>query len=97
MGCTNPEYPLGVDIKNNSGLTIEHTQYSFVATGPGRSTNLIMGYGMASDGYRNNDKILLPGQSHGVCLGLPRFNEHVEDPFQLQWSIDFVRPLFREP
>jgi hypothetical protein len=94
--CTNPDHPLGIDIKNNSGLTIERTRYSFAATRRGRSTNIIMGYGMSSDGYRVDDHVISPGGSHGVCLHLPRFSERVEDPWQLEWSIDFFELFFRK-
>lgn len=96
MQCTDPDYPLGVEIKNNSRLTIERTRYSFAATRRGRSTNIILGYGTSSDGYRVDDYVIPPGGSHGMCYRLPRFSEPVEDPWQLEWSIDFFQPFFRK-
>jgi hypothetical protein len=82
-GCTDPQYPIAVELENKSGRTVERVSFYLVAKRPGRSSNLVSG------GQRSSDHILAPGQKIGLCFREPQLSEAVEDPRKnLEWSHD---------
>jgi hypothetical protein len=89
--CTDPDYPIELDIVNESGRTLEHVQFRLSAKQSGRSTDLLTGSRVYSD-----DHIIEPGSQLGICLRVPSVLNGIESPPEtLEWTIDSKSLGFR--
>ena len=85
--CMDPEYPIGVDIVNESGWKLWRVRFRLSAKQSGHITTLLIGSRVYSEkhGYGPID----PGSQFGVCLPIPNVLKGIESPLEtLEWTID---------
>ena len=59
--CTDPKFPLAIEVVNHSGKTVEHTRVQLEARRPGYSSDLLL-----TNSYEN-DRVIPPAQGAGAC------------------------------
>ena len=68
QSCDDPDFPLALEIVNDSTKIVEHTYWDIEVRRPGYSNNLVQNY----SGRMETDRIIYPRQRWSLCARVPR-------------------------